>query len=1126
MSEANASPTGRSHQEMSEANASPTGRSHQEMSEANASPTGRSHQEMSEANASPTGRSHQEMSEVSTEARKWLDSRSVLYVIFFLSGVTGLVYEVIWVRMTGLVFGNTSHAISIVLGAFMAGLALGSWKLGQTADRTTNPLRLYGLLEVGIGLSAALVPLVFRELDSFYWTIAPTVASIPGGAGLIRFVTSFVVLITPTFLMGGTLPVLTRFFTDRIEEVERKVGVLYALNTFGAAAGSLLAALVLIPGIGNTRTTLIIATVNVAIGLFAMWLSGRPAGSTSSSRISGDEGAAPSSPSSSNPIVDRLVLMTLAVSGFVSMMYEVSWTRALSAMIGSSTYAFSIMLVTFLIGIALGSSIISRWKPVASLRLLGLLQLGVAFGGMVFLLGYLAAPYTLLALIRAFYYSFPAILTIQFILCAALMILATLSMGASFPIASQLYSSKFLILGRSIGNIYSVNTIGAIIGSLVAGFVLMPLIGTERTILAGLFFNAAMALLLLTEAKTARFAQALATVLLLIATVSMRGGIFWKPDAMDRGVLIYSKALEARPELTMSEHYEDTDVVYFKEGNNATISVRKGENYMALRTNGKVDASNRDDMITQLTVGWLPGFYHPNPKNALVIGYGSGVTVGAVTSIKEIEDIDCIEIEPAVYAAGPWFSEINRKSYENPRVHFTFNDARNYMNTTRKKYDIIISEPSNPWIAGVASLFTSEFYDRAAEVLNPDGVFAQWIQLYELDPEDLRMVLYEVQRKFPEVSVWVTDSDLIMIATRQKQTLDTARIAKIVKSDPSMVRDFREFLHSETPEGLLSYYVMSTEAVRKFASKARRNTDDHPLLEFHAPRRLFADTRDLNIDLLYESKDGLLPQGAEVNDLEAAYAGMIEPLLAFKRSHLANQAMALLAQVPKKEEASLQLAIAKLKMDSADWEGAEEALKQADSQIKSDSPIMGEKEEMMGLLYESLGNLDEAKKHFERSVKVEPKRPLPLRRLAELAAKDQSWTDASNWMQQYLETKPPQLAHYWAVLGDYRLAAEEIEAGSQALETALRLDPYVYWAHFRMARVFEKNKDTESAIKQYEFLVRYAFDRDPDIYVKLATLYKDAGRKRDALRVLEKGRRILATNPAIYRLYREVLDAS
>src|SRR5207244_975491 len=231
------------------------------------------------------------------------------------------------------------------------------------------------------------------------------------------------------------------------------------------------------------------------------------------------------------------------------------------------------------------------------------------------------------------------------------------------------------------------------------------------------------------------------------------------------------------------------------------------------------------------------------------------------------------------------------------------------MNMTRKQYDIIISEPSNPWIAGVASLFTAEFYDRAAEVLNPDGVFAQWIQLYELNPEDLRMVLYEVQRKFPEVSVWVTDSDLIIIATRQKQKLDMARVARIVRSDPSMIRDFRDFLHSDTPEGLLSYYVMSSEAVRKFASKARRNTDDHPLLEFHAPRQLFADTRDLNIDLLYEAKDGLLPQGADVADLEAAYSGMVEPLLIFKRSNLANQAMALLAQAPKREEASLQIAI-------------------------------------------------------------------------------------------------------------------------------------------------------------------------------------------------------------------------
>src|SRR2546422_3138336 len=577
-----------------------------------------------------------------------LSVKSILYVIFFLSGATGLVYEVIWVRLTGLIFGNTSQAISTVLGAFMAGLALGSWKLGKKADRTNNPLRMYGLLEIGIGLSAALVPLIFRALDTVYWAVVPSVSSVPGGALFVRFATSFAVLLTPTFLMGGTLPVLARFFTGDVDEVENKVGVLYALNTFGAAAGTMAAALVFIPGIGNTRTTLTIAAVNVAIGLFAVWMAEGQQTSTESDTLTrrpADLASLDGWERQVNPTSGRLVLLTLAVSGFVAMMYEVSWTRALSAMIGSSTYAFSIMLVTFLGGIALGSSIVGRRKPAATLRLLGLLQLCVAMGGIVFLIGYLAAPYLLIALIRAFYYSFPAILTIQFVLFAALMEFATLFMGATFPVASQLYSSKVTILGRSIGNIYSFNTMGAIAGSLFAGFLLIPIIGTERTILAGLFFNAAMALLLLAEAKTSRIAQSVGVILLIGATLGMRGGVFWKPEIMDRGVLIYSHAFESRPELTISEHYEDTDVVYFKEGNNATISVRKGENYMALRTNGKVDASNRDDMITQLAVGWLPVFYHSNPQSSLVIGYGSGVTVGAVAAVKEVADIDCIEIE-------------------------------------------------------------------------------------------------------------------------------------------------------------------------------------------------------------------------------------------------------------------------------------------------------------------------------------------------------------------------------------------------------------------------------------------------------------------------------------------------
>jgi len=913
-----------------------------------------------------------------------------------------------------------------------------------------------------------------------------------------------------------------------VDEVERKVGLLYALNTFGAALGTVLAALYFIPTLGNKATTLVIASVNLAIGFLAIWLGGRKFGPAGEAVQVQSEAPTESSDVAHNPVTARLVLLTLAVSGFVSMNYEVAWTRALAAMLGSSTYAFSIMLVTFLVGIALGSSYISRRRPVASIRLLGLMQLGIAVGGFLFLVGYVVAPYILIGLVRAFFYSFPAILTVQFIICGLLMIVATLFMGATFPIASQLYSSRITILGRNVGSIYSVNTVGAILGSLVSGFLLIPAIGTERTILAGLFFSSALSLLLLSDqsnVKASGLPRWVALGLLIVATLSMRGSIFWSPDMMDQGVLIYAGQFDARPELTISEHYEDTDIVFFKEGNNASISVRKGENYLGLRTNGKVDASNREDMKTQLSVSYIAGFYHPSPSNALIIGYGSGVSVGAATAIPELKEIDCVEIEPAVFAAASHFADINRKSYENPKVHMIFDDARNFMNITRKQYDIIISEPSNPWIAGVASLFTAEFYDRAIEVLKPDGVFVQWVQLYELDPNDLRMILREFQRRFPEVSVWNTGiGDLILVGTNQPQRLDVGRIAKIVRSDPSIMREFREYMRFTSPESFLAYYVMGSEQVKALAADANRNTDDHPLLEFHAPRQLFEETKDLNMDLLYQNKGGLIPPGAEVPDPEMTYLAMVEPLLAMNHSNLANQVMGMLAQVDRADPATLHVAIARINLDSGNFSRAQEALTKASEKQKPAGRVYAETEELWGSLYEKTGARDDAIRHFANAATAEPERAFSIKKLAELHAANQNWEDAAQWMEKYIALQPREIGHSWALLGDYRLAAQQPEEALQALQTSLRVDRYTYWAHWRMARLYEERKDTDNAIEQYEFLMKYGFDRDADIYLNLAKLYQGVGRMKDARRVLEKGRRIFPTNAAIYRLYNDALE--
>jgi spermidine synthase len=1051
-----------------------------------------------------------------------MKSFRLLYLIFFLSGATGLVYEVIWVRLTGLVFGNTSHAISVVLGAFMAGLAFGSWWLGRKADTVSSPLRLYGLLEIGIGVSASLVPLAFRSLDSIYWALAPSLDSIPGANGLLRFLTSFLILIVPTFLMGGTLPVLARFFTEAVQEVQRKVGLLYSLNTFGAAFGTLAAALFFVPQLGNTRSTFLIAVLNITIGATAILMASRQ---SERSTAPAEEPARTVEESRGDARTDRLVLAALATSGFVSMIYEVAWTRALTAMIGSSTYAFSIMLVTFLVGIAIGSSIAVKWRRAAGLRMLGLTQLGVAAGALVFLMGYIVAPYILIGLLKALSYTFPAVLTTQFLLCAALMILSTVCMGAAMPVASQIYSNKLTVLGRSVGNVYSVNTLGAIAGSLTAGFVLVPLLGTERAILAGLFVNSAMAALLLSAPGTDRprnMAKWGALALLVVSTLSMGGGVFWPKSSLDRGILVYSRSFESRPELKVSEYYQDTDVVYFKDGSNATISVRKGEDYVGLRTNGKVDASNKADMMTQLMIGYLPILFHPAPRSTMMIGYGGGVTVGAMTAFNEIEEIDCLEIEQAVVGAGPQFAAFNRKSYENPKVHIMYNDARNYMNVTRKQYDVIISEPSNPWIAGVASLFTSEFYERAAQVLKPDGVFAQWIQLYELDPEDLRMILREVQVQFPNLSVWVSSGDLIIIATRQPQHLNLPRWVRLAADDPRVAEELRHYFKVPGPEGILAYYVMGSEQARKFSANAGHNSDDLPLLEFHAPRQLFRETRLLNVALLYESKDGLIPEGTELGDPERVYASLIEPFLDMERPNFANQAMGMLSQTPRSDDASLHLAIGQIAYARGELENAEAELAKARASSKPGSPWLASIEEMRALIKEKLGDAEGAIEHYKASVAAEPERELPLKRLAELYGMRKDFINGATWMERYIATKPLGLGHQYGTLGDYYLAAKDIPQAVKALQKGLEIDAYTFWARYRWAQLFEEQNDKKQAALQYETAIRYGYDRDPQIYVRLAKLYQGEGRTADAVRLVRTGMRIFPTNSELYRLYAEI----
>jgi spermidine synthase len=1011
----------------------------------------------------------------------------------------------------------------------MTGLALGSWRLGMLADRQTRPLRVYGILEILIGVTAVLVPFAFGSMESVYWQLSPVLESVPGADLLVRFLTSFAIMLVPTFLMGGTLPVLARFFVHRASEIEAKVGTLYALNTLGAAAGTMAAALVLIPGLGIRTTTLWVASLNVILGLVSIRLDmrlnapGEPAPQTPPAEPTADEGWESGLPASAALRTDRLVLATLMVSGFVAMLYEVAWTRSLSALIGSSTYAFAIMLVTFLVGIAAGSSWAGRFRPAASLTMLGVIQCFIAFGGLVFLVGYLVAPHLLVAMVRALYYSFPAVLTIQFVVSFLLMIGATFFMGATFPIGAQLYSSRMQVLGRRVGGVYSVNTLGAILGSLAAGFLLLPIIGTERTILVGLFLNSAAAVYLLSEAKgKAAVVRWAAVVLLITSTGAMWGGFFWSPDVLDRGVLIYARQFEARPGMRISEHYADSDVVYFAEGNNATISVRRGNNYIGLRTNGKVDASNGNDMTTQLLMAYLPGFYHPSPERVMVIGYGSGITAGAATVFPETVLVECVEIEPAMFGTGPWFEHLNRRSYDHPRIRLIEGDARNYMNVSRQTYDIIISEPSNPWIAGVGSLFTAEFYERAAAALNPDGVFAQWVQLYELSPEDVRMVLGEFGRQFPEVSVWdMGVGDLVLLGSRQPLRADPERIDRIFAADPSVRKDFSDHLGLTDPFGAFSYYMLSGDEIEGFVAGARRNTDDLPLLEFRAPRNLFQETWSLNVDVLGEYRTRVLPPDLEGAARERAYVAVLDSLIAREDMDTAAQALRELAAMDRVSDASLLHATARVNIATDRYAEAEEALLLADQTAGSEA-YAADREVLWSLLRRETGDRASAIAHLARAASLAPLREVYLRQLAELYAIDGQWANAAEWMQVFLRTQPDQASLYWELLGEYLIAGGREEEAVAAFRTALEIEPYAYLAPMRLAEVEESRGNVDGAIGLLEPLAAYAVDRDPELYVRLINLYQAAGRGDDAVRIAAKARRIFPTHTEIYKLHRDL----
>jgi spermidine synthase len=799
------------------------------------------------------------MSELAAVRRR----TSSVYLLFFFSGITGLVYEVIWTRMFAIVFGATAFAISTVLAAFMAGLALGSFYFGRFIDKRGNPLKVYAYLEISIGVYVIMFPFLISLLDRIYviaYQAYPTSFLV---TNVIKFLLSFMVLIIPTTLMGGTLPVLSKFVVTRQERLGSSIGSLYSINTIGGAIGCFVAGFILIASVGIRWSIYITAGVNIAIGAAALMLCAW--------RYRGYQPALEEEPSvqrsdGAQSIAIRLMIVAFGLSGFAALAYEVLWTRVLSMILGTTVYAFSIMLTAFLCGLALGSFISSRFidRIKHLVTIFGTYQIAIGCFGAFSVFIFSRLPLLFLRMFAWLGGSWRDFTFIQFIIVFLVMLIPTILMGAIFPVVSRICTRQMKLLGRSIGNIYSANTVGAILGSLAAGFLLIPLIGLQNSIKLIASINILVGLSALIGSKlrvpgASRKRAIIIPVAVCLVILVLVAVPSWNRKVLANGVYFEPRQFFNRnSEVDLHGRASELQLLYYSEGIDSTVAVFSRGPEMTLSINGMPLASTLRTDITLLgMMGYLPVLLHGAPESVLVIGLGAGVTSGMSARYESVARVDCVELERRVVGATRLFSRENREVLDSPKLSLIIDDGRNYLQKTTSKYDVITSDPIHPWLSGAGSLYAVEHFQSCKARLNKGGVVAQWLPLYEMPERDFKTVIRTFQEVFPHTSLWLTDSDAILIGTEDRLRINY-RSLMLKFQDEEIQNDMRMLYVDSVPQ-FLTFFMMGEDRLSEYAADARLNTDDHPILEFSAPEGLYSETVAANLESISREMEPVTP---------------------------------------------------------------------------------------------------------------------------------------------------------------------------------------------------------------------------------------------------------------------------
>ncbi len=760
---------------------------------------------------------------------------AIFFLLFFLSGMCALVYEVTWTRRLILVFGNTVYSVSTVLVAFMGGLAFGSVFFGRLIDRRQDPVRVYGLLEIGIGISAVLIPLALAGLNPAYRLLYSAFGASNYVMSLTRFVLSIGVLIVPTTLMGATLPVLSKFIVRRIETSGLGIGSLYAINTLGAVAGCLLGGFVLIGSIGITRSEQAAAVVNMFIGLTAFRLHHK-LGGVFSNVTDADELGGAAEGVTYQPGILRFVLLIFGVSGMLALAYEVLWTRILVFLLGSSIYSFSMILAVYLLGLTAGSLLMARIveKVKWPLHVFGWLEVLIGVSVLAGMLLFNRLPFQEYGL-RVNPLSY---LSKNFLGTLAVVLPPTLLMGATFPVAVRIYARSLDAIGRQTGALYAVNTVGAIVGSFASGFVMIPLLGSKNSMMLLILLSIAAGFSLLYLSMRREGSTALNWI---------AGGLLILPLAG------FPFGNELMKDLSLkASKMQDGRVIAFDEDATATVAVlgRDVKRYRMLSVNGYTMAILCTDtqLMAHLPLALL---WDKDPQDVLNICFGMGTTF--VSARRAGMNVDFVELCPYVVKAFKYFQE-DPSMLNKPGVGEIIADGRNYLLLSDKSYDLItIDPPPPPWSVGTANLCTKEFYELCKERLRPDGIICQWLPTVHdaLSVPQYRMLLRTFMEVFPHTSVWGSPSNFgtYLIGTPERLRIDKESFDEYFEA-PAVKADFSLYYSGNVDGSLvLSLLMLDEDAARDYVAGAPVMTDDLPVTEFPLFRN-GSSTKIMDPDLL------------------------------------------------------------------------------------------------------------------------------------------------------------------------------------------------------------------------------------------------------------------------------------